>query len=190
MRIPLARAASILGHPLVVMPAAALWAASVNGATDDAKRQLVLVLAVIIMAVMGYSIWAVRSGRWAHIDASQPSERRSLNVGVAAALLAFGAYAWRDPAARGLASGLLVSGLALTVALLLSPLLKLSLHTCFATFAAGLLWPAPLAIVAGALLVGMVGWSRLALGRHTPAEVLLGAVVGAACALVFVLGVP
>ena len=39
-------------------------------------------------------------------------------------------------------------------------------------------WPAPLA-AATVLLVGVVGWARVRLDRHTPAQVLVGITIGA-----------
>jgi membrane-associated phospholipid phosphatase len=70
-------------------------------------------------------------------------------------------------------------------ALALSPILKISLHTCFAALATGFLWPAPFALAAGAVLVGALAWSRLTLRRHTPAEVFSGALVGLLSAVAY-----
>jgi len=55
-----------------------------------------------------------------------------------------------------------------------------SLHAAFAVFAVALVWPQLAPTLATAALAAGVGWSRLVLGRHTLAEVLLGLLFGAA----------
>jgi membrane-associated phospholipid phosphatase len=48
----------------------------------------------------------------------------------------------------------------------------------FASYAALLAWPATAFVVIGLLLVLGVAWSRLVLGRHTPRDVVAGALAG------------
>ena len=183
MRIALARCVSILGHPLLVMPSATIWLAISRNASDELMRSLVLILVAVVAVALAFSIWSVWSGRWAHIDASDPSERNSLNWFLAAVLLTVSAITWRSHPAREIAIGFLVSGLAVVIVLILAPAWKISLHTCFAAIATGLFWPDLLLVTAGALVVAAVAWSRLVLHRHTIAEVLLGALVGTASAI-------
>jgi membrane-associated phospholipid phosphatase len=140
-------------------------------------------VAGVMVAALGFSIWSVRSGRWAHVDASNPVERRSLNWFLSVSLMIASAISWHDPAAHELAFGFLVCGVAVVVALALSPVLKISLHTCFAAVAAGLLWPNQILVAAGLCVVAALAWSRLVLHRHTIAEVVLGAVVGVGSAV-------
>jgi membrane-associated phospholipid phosphatase len=66
----------------------------------------------------------------------------------------------------------------------------MSIHTAVAGGSAVILalvfGPTPLALGTGLPLVGAIGWSRVRLGDHTVAQVLVGSVVGAAVAgLVF-----
>jgi hypothetical protein len=183
MKIVLARCVSILGHPLLLMPAATIGLAMSRNASGESMRSLVLVLVAVVAVASAFSIWNVRSGRWAHIDASNPSERKSLNWALAAVLLTVSAVTWRSHSAREIAIGFLACGLAVIVVLILSPALKISLHTCFAAIAAGLFWPDLLPVTVGIFIVAAVAWSRLVLHRHTAAEVLLGALVGSASAI-------
>jgi len=69
---------------------------------------------------------------------------------------------------------------------LASPWFKLSLHASFAAFAVLLLWPLNLWYVALASIAAVaICWSRLALGRHTLAEVLGGSFLGAVAGACF-----
>jgi hypothetical protein len=178
IRIPLARGLSIVGHPVVLAPAAALFAAASQGASVRLTRMLLIGLLAAGLVVLAFSLWNVRSGRWAHIDASNPSERRVLNGFLVGLTLSGSAIAWRSDPAHDISFGFLIAGLAVVAALALSPILKISLHTCFAAMAAGLAWPDRVALVAGAAIVIALAWSRLTLGRHSLAEVCFGALIG------------
>ena len=95
----LARLASIVFHPAVVMVGAAVVA---TGAAEGGARlrwqALGLTLAAAVV-VMGYSAWQTRSGRWTHIDASERHERAQPNrfaswllLGIAAILAVLGSH--------------------------------------------------------------------------------------------------
>lgn len=168
-----ARALSIVGHPAVVMP----LAVSLAAAKRDAPGPVLLLaaaMAVAIAAVVGaYSWWQVRSGRWSHVDASDPRERQDLNLFVAPLLPALAA-----------AMGLSGQSHALVVGLALQRRLKASLHCAFGAFAATVVGPGIAAALLGALALG-VGWSRLRLGRHDALEVPVGLGLGGAAGAAF-----
>jgi membrane-associated phospholipid phosphatase len=71
----------------------------------------------------------------------------------------------------------------LSVSLLVTLWWKVSVHTAVAAGAVTVLalvfGPA---LLAAWPLAGLIGWSRVQLGDHTPAQVLVGAVLGAAVA--------
>ena len=185
MSIPLARALSIFGHPMLVLPMAVLAIALAQG---DARTALwsAAGFGAFAALVMGYSWWQVRRGRWAHVDASATHERSTLNRFLLIAL-ASGAIlvAWRG------GQPLFALGLALSAAMILAAMLtarwcKLSLHLAFVVFAAcllrelGLVW-----MLVALLFAATVAWSRLALQRHTPRDLVAGAVAGALAGLAF-----
>jgi hypothetical protein len=75
-----ARALSVLGHPVLLMPAAVAMGASGAGAPPR-LLPVELGTAVTVVVIVGlYSLRQVRAGSWAHVDASQPSERRQFNL--------------------------------------------------------------------------------------------------------------
>jgi membrane-associated phospholipid phosphatase len=183
-----ARVVSILFHPAVVMALAAFVA---TGAVDRASGQAWQVLGLTVgaaAAVMAYSAWQTRSGRWSHVDASQQHERLQLNRFASWLLLALAVAFAAVGIHRGFVVAMGLSGLIVLAGHLLRERLKSSLHVAFAVFAAGLVWPRPVAF-AGLLVAALVvAWSRVALRRHATSEVIVGAVIGAGCGVLFLLG--
>ena len=180
-----ARLLSIVGHPGVLMPAAvAIGSASADLPTAQVRAALAAALAVA--AIIGaFSLWQVRRGRWAHVDASQPHERRQLNPFAALLLLAVAlVLAGRGGSAQGAVGAALAATLVLA-AQTLGRRMKLSLHGAFAAYAAAIAWPAEAASLALALLALGVGWSRVQLRRHTRVEVLAGLALGALAGLAY-----
>ena len=184
-----ARLTSILLHPAVVMMVAATIAAGGVDHDGAPKWQALGIAVVAAVVVMLYSALQARSGRWAHIDASQQHERSQLNrfaswvlLGLAALLAAIGTH-------RGIVIAVGLSGLIILIGHMLSGRLKSSLHVAFAAFAACMVWPRPWAFVALLLATGLVAWSRLALRRHEVSELIVGATTGMACGVAFQLAV-
>jgi len=186
VRTAIARAISIAGHPVVFMSVAALIAASTHGAPLVQMWLLGMALAVLAIAVVGYTFIQVRAGRWAHVDASARSERPRLNFFLATLFLVSATLSWFLMRDRHMPIALLLSALLIVVALLLARWVKVSLHAAFAVFATAILWPVLLAVLAGAVMTGAVVWSRLALGRHVPADVIAGLVLGLGAGVTYV----
>lgn len=179
----LARAISILGHPLLVLPAALALPAALRSGDPGTLRPMLVGFALFAALVLGWSWRQVRRGRWAHVDASQPSERQSLNR-ILLVTIAIGALlAWSRSPTPDLAMVLALSACIVAVAMLLVRWCKLSLHAAFAVYAAGLLWPLGVVWVGvGCVFAGIVAWSRLQLSRHRPRDIVAGAAAGSLAA--------
>lgn len=180
-----ARTLSVLGHPGLLVPASVAVAAS---GSEVAPQMLPVALGTAVgvaVVVAVYSLWQVRRGRWVHIDASQPGERHQLNLFLAGLLCATAALLALLGQPRSVALGLLLIGLLVALTHLLRRWLKVSLHAACALFSAALVWPHPVLTPAIALLAIGVAWSRVVLGRHTPTEVGLGLLFGAAGGVAF-----
>ena len=185
MPAPLARALSIFGHPMLVLPMAVL---AISLARGDRRTAVwsALGFGAFAALVMGFSWWQVRRGRWGHVDASARHERSTLNRFLLAALAAGAVLvAWRGTLPL-LALGLALSAFMILAAMLMARWCKLSLHLAFVVFAAlllhkvGTLW-----MVVALVFAIAIAWSRLALERHTPRDLLAGALVGAVAGLAF-----
>lgn len=185
MSLPLARALSIFGHPMLVLPMAVLAIALAQGDARTAAWSAVGFSAFAAL-VMGYSWWQVRRGRWHHVDASATHERSALNRFLLVALTTGAVLvAWHGGQPL-FALGLALSAAMILVAMLTARWCKLSLHLAFVVFAAcllrelGTVW-----MLAALLFAAAVAWSRLALQRHTHRDLVAGAVVGALAGLAF-----
>ena len=190
MNHALARVVSVSGHPMVALPLAAL---ALTAARGQYRIALWMALGFTAFAalVMAYSSWQVRRGRWSHVDASGKNERKSLNRFLLAALLVSTACAAWSGFSAQLTLGLALSATMVLAAMLTSRWCKLSLHMAFVVFAVFLLlldapWWAGLA---GLCFAGAVAWSRLALRRHVPRDLIAGAAVGALAGIAFALAV-
>ena len=128
---------------------------------------------------MGYSAWQVRRGRWAHVDASARHERGHLNRFLFVALAAGAALVAWHGTQPVVALGMAMSAAMILAAMASARWCKLSLHMAFAVFAAWLLRELGTIWTLAALLFAVaVAWSRLALRRHEPRDLVAGAIAG------------
>lgn len=175
----LARAISILGHPLLVLPAALALPAALRDGDPGTPRSMLGGFMLFAAVLLGWSWWQVRLGRWAHVDASQPSERHVLNRTLLVAIAIGALLAWLRSPTPDLALALALSACIVAVAMLTVRGCKLSLHVAFAVYAAVLLWPlGVVAVGTGCAFAGIVAWSRLRLSRHRPRDLIVGAAAG------------
>lgn len=185
----LARGISILGHPLLLTPAAGLVAWITHNGAGAQAGAIVVAAVLAAMLVLGYSAWRVRSGAWSHVDASERGERRHLNRLLLLALLAAAGAGlvlrWPPPVSLSL----LLSASMVAAAMLGARWCKPSLHLAFAVFSAALLYAVSIGAVAAGLLVALaIAWSRLHLRRHVGADLWCGAIVGAVAGAAFWVG--
>jgi len=184
-----ARAVSILGHPMLVLPLVMLALATGRGSGSGSDTLWMGVgFVVFAVVVMAYSKHQVRRGQWAHVDASHQEERKSLNRFLLAALLVSAALAAFTGMPRQLALGLALSTAMVAVAILTARWCTLSLHMAFMMFAVFLLasvsWWAALF---GLVFAAAVAWSRLRLQRHVMRDLVAGACTGALAGATYLL---
>lgn len=170
----IARAVSLLAHPLPVVMLALLMLLHRHAAAPSMLWSAAGISLLLGGSIIALSRQRVRQGRWQHVDASRPGERRQLNrwllilfgLGTAASVIG---NAWLAASVFG--GALLI----VLLAIALQRWGKTSLHMAFAVFAAVLLQPGtPLA--SGLVLIALIaiGWSRLHLQRHTTVDLLMG----------------
>jgi hypothetical protein len=181
MKNTLARWVSIVAHPFVVIAVMVVSVTMHLRGWRDALPNLGVVAGFVIVPLFVLMILQVRRGRWGNVDASNKRERPVLyGVGIAA-VAALVVYLWIQDAEAFLIRGAVIVLVLLLVCAAATRRIKLSLHVAAAALAATaliLLGSAVGWIIAA--VVPVLIWSRLALGRHTPAELAVGLVLGAA----------
>jgi membrane-associated phospholipid phosphatase len=142
---------------------------------------LALVLALVIVPLGYFLRRQVRVGRWQTVDASEPGDRTALYLVAIPLLLALLLAATAFPVLVGLARGVAAVLAILVLAFLLNRWVKTSLHMAFAGYVA-VACLASVRVVGVVLLVflPLLAWARLAMGRHRPVEVVMGAALGLA----------
>ena len=177
----IARWISIVGHPFAMTMVMVLGAALRFSTPREAFRTLLLVTLVAIVPVAALMVRQVRRGSWTNVDASDRAERPLLfAVGIAALAVLLGAVLVFRPGSfliRGVAGVLIM----LAVCAVATRWVKVSLHMAFGALATTTLLS--LGSPAGWVLLAMMpalAWSRLALKRHSAAEVAIGLLVGIA----------
>ena len=182
----IARWLSIIAHPLV-MVALLVAVPAMRQSPGTVVRSVLLVVVAVVVPIAVLMFRQVRRGRWANADASERSERPVLFLVALAGLVA--ALAWvllTDPRSF-LVRGMLVVAGFLLLAALLTRWVKLSLHVAFAALTATALCLLGSPIGYGLIaVVAAVFWSRLALGRHSLRELLVGLALGVVTGVVLV----
>ena len=145
---------------------------------------VLIVAGFTIVPLVVLMVRQVRAGAWKNADASNLSERPVLYTVGGVGSLALLVYLLLAQPQSYLIRGAAGFAMMFAVCALATRWIKVSLHMAFAALAATtlLLIGSP----AGWVLLPVVpalGWSRLALRRHRPVEVVLGAVIGIAAGI-------
>ena len=183
------RAARVLteaGAPVVVLVLAPL-AIALHAADSLAAGLGWGGLAALFFGVIpfGYVLHGARSGRWRDHHIGAREQRKPVFVFTLASMLLGLLLLVTGGAPRDLLAFLATLLIEATLALLLTLAWKVSIHAWVSTIgatalvlvyggAAWLLWP----VLAG------VGWSRVELEDHTPAQVVVGAILGVATTVI------
>lgn len=179
----LAYVISQVGSPPVFASAAVTVTASVLSSPQAWMWAAVYVFLAILPPLL-YLVWLVRRGRVTDLDVQLREQRRGPLIfsiacaGLAWLVLALGAA----PRLMIVLAGALWLQMALIYGITLR--WKISVHSAAAAGAAMLVWSLvgmPLPFLIG---VPAIAWSRVCLGRHTVAQTVAGALLGAAIFLI------
>lgn len=177
------RWASILGHPFLVTPAAILVATSKREAASSRTPILALLAASMLVVAIQVGI-RLRRGEITDVDVSTREHRPQMYAVAIVASLASTIVLYLTRQSPTTVRGALLTSALLVAGALANIGLKVSLHTAFAVFASGIAFHASFAAaLVFAVVAVVVAWARVAYGRHTIREVLAGAALGSAFAI-------
>jgi hypothetical protein len=178
-RMQSARWISIVGHPftfVVLLVATASWK------MHDGQHALSTTGIVVVgmLVPLGLFIWnRYSSGHWETVDASAPADRPALYTAAFLLLIPVGIYFILRESETGMVRGLAAVAILIGILAGLNRWIKLSVHLAIATFAAVIITrltpPFGFALL---VVLPFLGWSRLILSRHSPAEVVGGFALG------------
>lgn len=189
MKARIGRVLSIAGHPFILLPLAVVIATG-----RESVRARAVILALLVGSMLAVAVHVVRRhrrGEVTDIDVSTREHRPAVfrvAIGSLCAVMLVLRFTGANPAAfRGAA---VATGLFVACALT-NLRVKVSLHSAFAMLAAGIVYAASHeGGIAFAVAAVVIGWGRVAYGRHTTGEVILGLLYGSAAAAAFVLLLP
>ena len=180
----IARWLSIAFHPFVMVAVMVGVAAAARQTRGEAARSVgvVVLFTIVPLAIL---MWhQVRRGTWENVDASNRADRPVLYVVGGIALVALLVYLYVVRPESFMVRGVVVILGMIAVCAAATRFAKVSLHTAFAALAATALALARSPFGYSLLLaLPAIGWSRIALHRHTPLEVTLGGIIGVSAGL-------
>lgn len=140
----------------------------------DSLLYFLPVLLMIILPVILWLVWNVKTGRYTNMDVSNRIQRKTLYIFIAACVIIYITYNYFR---NGYIDFVMLFILILLFALQISNLfIKSSMHTAFNIFVAALFfalsWKMGIIWLGIAILVGV---TRVILKRHTVKEVFMGA---------------
>ncbi|SHE36844.1 phosphatase PAP2 family protein [Chryseobacterium takakiae] len=161
-------------NPLVSLIIFFIYMSIKNYALKNSLLYFLPIVLMVILPVIIWLVWNVKTGRYTNMDVSNRNQRKSLYFFIAACVISYLAFNYFK---KGYIDFVMLFILILLFAMQISNYyIKSSMHTAFNVFVAALFF----AIDTGAGLIwlgiaALVGVTRVILKRHTPREVFMGA---------------
>lgn len=171
---------SIIGHPLLTIPLFILVV--MFGEKADAASVFIALLIIggVFIPVIIWNYIKTKNGSYTNFDVSDKHQRKSLFwfaiplLSVVTVIL----FLTRQP--RNLCLSVLLALILVIVSQAINLFIKSSLHVSLNIYLSALIMTQNLKFGLFALIfTGLIGWSRVKLGRHTVQEVIWGLFTGA-----------
>ncbi len=142
------------------------------------------ILLIVILPVIIWILWNVKTGRYVNMDVSNRVQRKTLYIFIVVCVMVYMVYAYL---ASGSIDLVMLFILILLLALQISNFfIKSSMHTAFNVLVAALF--VPMSWITGIIWLGiaaLVGVTRVILKRHTVREVITGAAIAFVVSLIY-----
>lgn len=177
MNARLAEVISTVGSPFVLFPIVITWTTVRRLGWSEAVPALISIL-VVLVVLGGFIFFRRKKGAVTNLDVSERAQR-ARNIYWPTLLLIAAVALYFKLANRPFVWDTVYVGALIGACFIFNAIIKISLHTVFATYLSALLlfhdwrWGVTMYIFAG-----LIAYSRLVLGRHKRNEVLLGWLVG------------
>lgn len=142
------------------------------------------ILLIVILPVIIWILWNVKTGRYVNMDVSNRVQRKTLYIFIVVYVMVYMVYAYLT---NGSIDLVMLFILILLLALQISNFfIKSSMHTAFNVLVAALF--VPMSLITGMIWLGiaaLVGVTRVILKRHTVREVITGAGIAFVVSLIY-----
>ncbi|WP_100074084.1 phosphatase PAP2 family protein [Chryseobacterium camelliae] len=142
------------------------------------------ILLIVILPVIIWILWNVKTGRYVNMDVSNRVQRKTLYIFIVVCVMVYMVYAYLT---NGSIDLVMLFILILLLALQISNFfIKSSMHTAFNVLVAALF--VPMSLITGMIWLGiaaLVGVTRVILKRHTVREVITGAGIAFVVSLIY-----
>jgi membrane-associated phospholipid phosphatase len=179
-----AQIVSVIGHPFVLLPLTVVIAALHNASPARAFTTGAITVLATVFPLLFIIRRQVKAGKWSDHDVSERSERGNFYTILIAVVALACVIFWFLDFPLALLLGMIISLFLLVAAMIINRRSKISLHLIFASYCAVSLtavgfWTGACFI----LLAVAVAFSRVILRRHTTAQVVSGALLGASAGI-------
>lgn len=184
MRQKAANFISTLGHPLFTIPAFVAIVMFVNEDFQKASFVSFLIIGCIFIPLILRLFVKSKNGTYTNFDVSDRIERKTMFIFVIPLLMIVMFVLYRTHQNNDLCISLLFATILVCISQVVNLFIKSSLHVSLNIYLSFLVMTLNFKIgILLFLFTGLLGWSRIVLGRHTLKEVLVGGVIGLSISL-------
>ena len=185
MKQKIANFISIIGHPLLTIP---IFIAIVMFANENAKKAFYisfLIIGCVFVPIILRMYIKSKNGTYTNFDVSDKKQRKTLFIFIIPLLVIVTFILFKTHQNNNLCKTILFATILVFISQVVNLFIKSSLHVSLNIYLSFLVMTLNYKIgIILFLFTGLLGWSRIVLGRHTLKEVLVGGAIGLSISLI------